>query len=205
MTDKGLAPNSPQPCLESIFPVVYAGLAVSLSCPAISVRLTSNNQPHVTQLVAEANSIHFAMPVAGGAAATVQQLRLSVRDSSSSQPWQTTGVNSSEPSMLPVLSLPHAGNAASSTVGKAAAVAQNAPAIADSVPRPSKLGHIYPDSLVAAYLSQFKVRLGAVHLQLEPQLAEQLIDYFKAFREAAELAGDAGERLVPVKQVKQRS
>lgn len=178
-----------------------------MNCPAICVQLTSDQHPQSAQLTVEAHQISASMPSTGCATATVDKLQVSVCRSSSSQTLHKQGSVVQEVDMLSVLEVPHVDKSHPSTTMRSSTPAQQhqQPQV-DPLPvaRPAKLGRIYPDSLVATYLNRLKVRLGAITLELQPQLAEQALDYYKAFKAFVVAPGAASlqyDKPVPVKQV----
>ncbi|WIA12622.1 hypothetical protein OEZ85_006279 [Tetradesmus obliquus] len=59
------------------------------------------------------------------------------------------------------------------------------------------------DSLISSYISKLQVQLGPMLVQLQPSLALQTLDYFKAMRDFDAAAGlsSSSDKTVPLKQV----
>jgi hypothetical protein len=152
---------------------VPAGFAVSLHCPTVAIKLTSNHQPQTAQLVAELRGLQLTTPATGSAAVTVQQLQVllnSTQPNSSPSPSRSSS-SSSGSTYVPVLQLPklddlranlthetRSSSATNSTSGGSnmQAAAAGLGGAAQS-PRPSALGRIYQDSLISAYISKLHV------------------------------------------------
>jgi hypothetical protein len=151
-----------------------AGLAVSLHCPNVTLKLTSNQQPQTAQLIAELRGLQLAMPATGSAALTVQQLQVLLNSTQPSNSNSGSSSSGGDSAYVPVLQLPklddmranltnEASSSSASTSTSGSSSGQAAPTAAAGVgaaaqsPRPSALGRIYQDSLISAYISKLQV------------------------------------------------
>lgn len=161
--------------------------------------------PHVAQLLAEVHGLALEVQGVKGVAASVRQLQLLIRsDASKQHAKHSAGTATDRQDLCPVLSLLPVTDKWGSKLSALGSQQQQqqqqegcCTPLPVSTPQPSQLGRIYPDSAMTAYLGHFDVQFGPVQLQLQPQLAVQLLAYYGAFR----VCKAAQKKIVPIKQV----
>lgn len=154
-----------------------AGLGVSLHCPAVAIKLASSQQPQMAPLVAELRGLQLAMPAAGNAALTVQQLQVLLCDTAASTTPSSSGSRVPAPAgpaaaaasgsgFVPVLQVPQMDDMRekhTTSEGSSSSSTSSQPQTTAGVfgspqtPRPSSLGRIYQDSLISMYISKLEV------------------------------------------------
>jgi hypothetical protein len=168
----------------------FAGLAAYLYCPTVALRLTSDQQPHQSQLAAELKGLSVQLSSSGQGVLEVQQVQLLLNKAAATSDHQGSsnstahtaehppGADGATNHFVAVLQVPSTDDMWASCIpvtGAGIAPAQQqqqqqqagavcTPPSVASTPRPSQLGNIYGSSLINTYLSQLQASVGCLGL-----------------------------------------
>jgi len=169
----------------------FAGLAAYLYCPTVALRLTSDQQPHQSQLAAELKGLSVQLSSSGQGVLEVQQVQLLLNKAAATSDHQGSsnstahtaehppGADGATNNFVAVLQVPSTDDMRASGIpvtGACTAPAQQqqqqqqqvgavcTPPSVASTPRPSQLGNIYGSSLINTYLSQLQASVGCLGL-----------------------------------------